>query len=410
MGRLLQINPVLRTSTSTGRIMQEIGDVAMAHGWESWVAYSYGRDGIKPCTSGLLPVGGKADVALHGLRTRLADAHGLGSAAATRRLVADIRRLQPDVIHLHNIHGYFLNYGILFDYLSRSGIPVVWTIHDCWMYTGHCFYYTAAGCDRWKTHCHDCPQRGAFPASWLADRSARNFDDKRHAFTSMPHDRLTIVPVSEWIRREMADSFMKDYPFRVIPNGIDTDVFRPRDDKQVRERYNLEDKKILLAVASIWTREKGLEDLKKVASMLQPGEVLVLVGALREAAGTLPAGVVTVERTENPEELAALYAAASVLLNPTWQDNYPTVNMEAVASGTPVVTYRTGGSPEALTPETGAVVAPGDVSGMLAEARRFAGAGRDACREACRARALACFRKQDRYEEYIHLYENITAR
>ena len=413
MGRLLQINPVLRTNTSTGRIVQEIGEVAMAHGWESYVAYSAGRDGDIACRSQKIPVGGKADVAFHGLLTRLCDAHGLGSAAATRRLVREIERLAPDVIHLHNLHGYFLNYKILFEYLARCNTPVVWTVHDCWLYTGHCYYYSAVGCDRWQSHCHTCPQRRRFPASWFIDRSRRNFEDKRAAFTAMPADRLTIVPVSEWLWGEMARSFMGGYRYEVIPNGIDTEAFCPRDEaarRAVRDKYALGDRCVILAVASIWSPEKGLDDLIRMANMLRPDEVLVVVGADRKTAAKLPSQAVPVARTANVAELSELYATAAALVNPTWQDNYPTVNMEAIASGTPVVTYRTGGSVEAVTDGTGYVVPQGDVAGMLEQVRRIAAAGPGAFSDTCRQYALAHFRKQDRYEAYIRLYESIAAR
>ena len=177
MKKLLQINPVIRINTSTGRIMQEIGQLAMKNGWESYIAYSYGRDGIKPCDSKLVPVGNKADVAWHGLITRLTDRHGLASEGATRAFIREIERIQPDIIHIHNIHGYFLNYRVLFDYLAKCDIPVVWTVHDCWLYTGHCYYYSYIGCNKWERECVHCPQRKLFPTSWWAARSTQNFRD-----------------------------------------------------------------------------------------------------------------------------------------------------------------------------------------------------------------------------------------
>ncbi len=223
--KLLQINPVVRLNTSTGRIMKEIGEIAVASGWESYIAYSGARDGVPSHSSQLIPVGNKPDLALHAVATRLFDAHGLVSRRATRQLIRRIRQIDPDVIHIHNVHGYWLNYPLLCRYLQESGKPVVWTVHDCWLYTGHCYYYSAARCERWQTGCGHCPQKRDFPASWLFDRSARNWLDKRRAFGSL--ERLTIVPVSDWIRREMSRSFLKDKEFRVIHNGIDLEVFRP---------------------------------------------------------------------------------------------------------------------------------------------------------------------------------------
>lgn len=410
MKKLLQINPVLRVSTSTGRIMQEIGELAMRNGWESYIAYSRGRDGIKSCTSKLVPVGNKWSVAWHGVKTRLLDAHGLASSKATRQFIKRIEQIKPDVIHIHNIHGYFLNYRILFDYLSKCDIPVVWTVHDCWLYTGHCYYYSYIQCNRWQTGCHDCPQRREFPASLWHDRSEKNYEDKRKAFTSMPKDRLIIVPVSEWIKSEMQQSFFRGYDFRVIHNGINTEVFRVYDSQETRKKYGLGNKHVLLGVASIWSKEKGLDDFIQMAKLLHEDEVIVLVGIKPEEKKKLPAGIVGIARTENIRQLAALYATADAFINPTWQDNYPTVNMEAIACGTPVVTYRTGGSVEAVTEETGFVVEQGDVRGLLEAARRVEQQGKAYYQNQCREYALAYFKKEDRYADYIRLYDELTMR
>lgn len=417
--KLLQINPVLRTSTSTGRIMKEIGELAIANGWESYVAYSKGRDGLPGSTSIPVPVGNKASVAWHGLQTRILDRHGLGSVLATKRFIEDIRRIGPDIIHIHNIHGYFLNYRILFDFLSHSGIQVIWTVHDCWLYTGHCYHYMYAGCDRWKTGCGHCPQRGKFPRSLFADRSARNFRDKRDAFCSMPEDRLTIVPVSDWMRSEMSESFLKDYRFQVIHNGIDTDVFSPQPalESEVRRCYGLGDRHVILGIASIWSEEKGLNDFVEMAARLDSDEVIVLVGMDRKQlddvlsrCGRIILGdrMVAVKRTADVHQLAGLYSTADVLVNPTWQDNYPTVNLEAISCGTPVVTYRTGGSIEAVAGDTGFVVEQGDIEGLVDAVRRVETLGKAHFRDACRSRAVKEFRKEDRYAEYIELYERLT--
>ncbi|WP_254178280.1 glycosyltransferase [Phocaeicola vulgatus] len=408
MKRLVQINPVVRVNTSTGRIMQEIGELAMQNGWESYLAYSYGRDGIKPCKSKLLPVGNRCSVAWHGVQTRLFDRHGLASGSATRTLVKRIEVLQPDVIHIHNIHGYFLNYKVLFDFLANCDIPVVWTIHDCWLYTGHCYYYSYVGCDRWKSGCHDCPQRREFPASWLFDRSRQNYRDKRAAFTSISPDRLTLVPVSEWIKGEMQQSFFSGYHFQVIHNGIDTNVFRGYDTSEIRMRYGLGDRHVLLGVASIWSREKGLDDFIKLSTLLREDEVIVLVGIKPEDKKRLPFNVVAVSRTENVHQLAELYSAAEAFVNPTWQDNYPTVNLEALACGTPVVTYRTGGSVEAVTDDTGFIVEQGDVEGLLDAFRIIVQHGKAYYEKRCREYALAHFRKEECYKDYLRLYDKLT--
>lgn len=407
-GRIVQINPVLRISTSTGRIMQEIGALAVSEGWRNWCAYGKGRDGLRACATETIPVGGRWSTAAHGLLTRAFDRHGLGSAAATRRFVRTLQEISPDIVHIHNIHGYFLNYPILFDYLANSDVKVVWTVHDCWLYTGHCYHYSFAGCDRWQSGCGDCPQRGEFPRSVIADRSRRNFIDKKKYFTSVPADRMVIVTVSEWMRGEMSRSFLRDYPFRVIHNGIDTSVFRPCGGGDVRARLGIApDKKIILGLASVWSAEKGLGDFISLSRLLAPDETIVMVGVDPKTARKLPAAIHCIRRTENIDMLAQLYSEATAFVNPTWQDNYPTVNLEAISCGTPVVTYRTGGSIEAITPDTGLVVDQGDVGGLLDAVRKIEALGKERFTQPCRQYALANFRKEDRYEEYLRLYEKL---
>lgn len=410
MKTLLQINPVLRVNTSTGRIMQEIGELAMQHGWRSCIAYGKGRDGIKSCQSEVIPVGNKWSTIWHGLETRLFDRHGLASNEATRLFVKQIQELKPDVIHIHNIHGYFLNYQILFDFLAKSNIPVIWTVHDCWLYTGHCYYYSYAGCNKWQTGCGHCPQKKEFPASWLIDRSHQNYEDKKQAFTSLPLDQLTIVPVSEWIREEMQHSFFRNNQFHVIHNGINTNIFNIYNPEQVKQKYGLNGKHILLGVASIWSREKGFDDCIQMTDLLHPDEMLVLVGVRPEQQKKLKKNMLGIPRTENIHQLAELYAAADAFINPTWQDNYPTVNLEAIACGTPVVTYRTGGSIEAITDQTGFIVPQGNVKEMLEAARLISQRGKAYYQQPCRTYALENFRKEDRYQDYLDLYDKLTER
>jgi glycosyltransferase involved in cell wall biosynthesis len=334
----------------------------------------------------------------------------LASNAATRKLIDEIKTLQPDIIHIHNVHGYFLNYKLFFEFLKGLDVPVIWTVHDSWIYTGHCYYYSSIQCDRWKIGCGKCPQQRKFPTSWFVDRSAANFEDKSISFNSIK-DKLTIVPVSEWIRGEMSYSFLKDCKYQVIHNGINLDVFDVQpDDKAVREKYGLGDKKIILGLASIWSKEKGWDDFVRMSEMLNEDEVIIMVGVSEEQQKRLPKNIVAIRRTENVRQLAELYSAATAFVNPTWQDNYPTVNLEAIACGTPVVTYRTGGSVEVITDDTGRIVEQGDVAGLLEAVRQIAEKGKVQYTVKCRAYALENFRKEDRYADYLKLYESLTAR
>lgn len=403
--KLLQINNVLRTSTSTGRIVREIGDLAVGRGNQSYIAYSRGRDGKLSCSSETLPVGNAVSVAWHGIVTRLTDRHGLASSAATRKLIRQMRVIGPDIVHLHNINGYFLDYRLLFRYLAESGIPVVWTVHDSWLYTGHCYYYSSIGCTKWQTGCGKCPQRKAFPSSLLIDRSRRNWLDKKKAFTSLCKDRMTVVAVSEWMKGELEKSFMKDYDIRVIRNGIDTSVFAPSGDRdRIRKRLGLGQKKTILGVAGIWSREKGLDDFIRMASLLDKDEAIILAGVDDAQKKILPENIIGIPRTSDAGTLAEIYSAADVFVNPTWQDNYPTVNLEAQSCGTPVVTYDTGGSPESVCSAAGAVRPKGDVPGLLDAARKLISRGKEYNGNICRRFATDNFRKQDRYADYFRLY------
>ncbi len=400
MKKLLQINPTVRESTSTGKIMREIGEMAISAGWESYIAYSGARDGIPPHSSKLVPVGSRLDLLGHFLATRLFDAHGLASRRATRKLIERIREIDPDIIHIHNVHGYFLNYPELFAYLAASGKPVIWTVHDCWLYTGHCYHYASAGCDRWQTECHDCPCKTRFPASYGLDRSRRNFRLKKQCFTSLPN--FTLVVVSDWMKSELAKSFLADVPCLTIHNGIDTQVFAPEESLADGGVY-------YLAVASIWLKEKGLEDLAELAGQLSPDERLVVVGKMSESQKrSLPEKVETIERTADVRTLVRLYSGATALVNPTWQDNYPTVNLESISCGTPVVTYRTGGSVESVTPETGYIVEKGDVKGMYGCLQQIRQQDREAWRRSCRDHALRHFDKSTALDAYLQLYESLS--
>ena len=407
--KLLQINPVVRENTSTGKIMRGIGDLAISSGWESYIAYSRARDGIIPHTSKLIPVGDKADLAIHALETRLLDAHGLASKRATRELIRRIEDISPDIIQIHNVHGYFLNYPMLCDFLGESGIPVVWTAHDCWLFTGHCYHYSSAGCYRWKTGCYSCPLKTSFPASWLLDRSDRNYELKKKSLTGMKN--LHLVAASEWMKKEMSESFLSGVPCTVIHNGIDLYVFKPSNNEQTKGKYGINTPHYVIAVASIWLKEKGFDDLMRLAGILDEDNTLVMVGRMtKKQEKVLPGNVIHIPRTSDATALAELYSGAVAFLNPTWQDNYPTVNLEAIACGTPVITYRTGGSPESVTDKTGFIVEQGDIDGIAKIINNIIGNNSYLYGLNCREYALAHFDKEKCFREYIDLYESLAAR
>ena len=305
-------------------------------------------------------IGSDSGVKAHALKARLLDDSGFGSRFATERFLDWVRTYDPDIIHLHNIHGYYLHVGLLFDYLRTCGKRILWTLHDCWAFTGHAAYCDSENCEKWKTGCSRCPKDWDYPKSYL-DRSRRNYTRKQALFTGIPN--LELVTPSQWLAGLCKESFLKKYPVTVIHNGINTDVFHPVDSSSLRQKLGLTGKRVILGVAALWEKRKGLEDFFTLANYLTPDERIVLVGLSEKQKQNLPPRILGLSRTNSAQELAAFYSMADVYLNPTYEDNYPTTNLEAIACGTPVVTYATGGSPESAI-LYGTVVQKGDVEAL----------------------------------------------
>lgn len=401
MKKLLQINSVVN-SGSTGRIAEEIAHTAIASGWESYIAF--GRN-ERYSESNLIRIGNDLGIKMHGLQTRLFDRHGLGSVKSTKLFIQQVDKIKPDIIHLHNIHGYYINIEILFNYLSKVDVPVVWTLHDCWSITGHCTHFSYVGCEKWRTKCYSCPQKNEYPASLFIDRSEKNYILKNELFNSLSN--LTLVPVSQWLSDILKDSFLQKYPSSVINNGINTSVFKPTGNNEFRERYGLQNKFILLGVAGIWSQRKGLEDFIELSKTLGADYQIILVGLTRKQKDQLPVEILGIERTESVEELAELYASSDVYINTTYEDTFPTTNLESLACGTPVITYNTGGSPESIDESTGIVVEQGNISKLVEAIRVIKDNGKQYYSDACVNRVNRLFKKEDRYKEYIDLYESL---
>jgi len=397
--KLLQINTTLNT-TSTGRIAEEIGICAIEQGYESYAAYS--RIGPGGSRSQTIKIGSELDSYLHGVKTRVLDRHGFGSSGATRELVEKIREIDPDVIGMHNLHGYYLNVEILFHYLKEVQKPVVWTFHDCWPFTGHCCYFDRVGCEKWKSECNSCPLKTYYPASYGLDSSTKNFHQKRELFTGL--ENLTIVTPSRWLKELVEQSFLQEYPVEVIHNGIDLETFKPGT-KHLPEEVKKISEKIILGVASVWDDRKGLLEFEKLSSLLDDEYRIVLVGLSEEQIGKLPDAITGIARTENVQQLASLYSVAHGFVNPTLSDNFPTTNIEALACGTPVITYITGGSPEAVDERTGFVVDQGDLEAVIKAIEKISESGPDSYRDPCRTKAVENYNKEDRYRDYVRLYE-----
>ncbi len=358
--RVAFINAVCGTG-STGKIVTGLLQSVRAAGGDGRIFFGVGEaHGVAPGDA--VRFGSRADYYAHNALSRLTDHAGCYSAGATRRLIAAIKIYDPDLIHLHNLHGYYLNTDLLFSYLKNCGKPVVWTLHDCWAFTGHCTHFSAADCGQWKTGCVRCTQLRRYPQCLLWGDVRRNWMRKRAAFTSL--ERLTLVTPSQWLAQTVQQSFLGKYEVLPIPNGIDTEIFRPRE-SDVRTRLGLcEEEKLVLAVASVWNARKGLDDLAALAPQLPESWRLLVVGVREDQCAALPPSVLTMGRTASQTELAQLYTAADVFVNPSYEETMGLTTAEALACGTPAVVYDRTAVPEVVDGKSGVVVPAGDIEAL----------------------------------------------
>lgn len=385
---------------STGNIMLEIAETAENGGYTAAVCYPQSRDNSRKQKEKDLIIGTRFSRNIHLMLAEITGLNGCFSYFSTMKLLKKLDKLKPDIIHLHNLHNCYINLSLLFKYIKKHNIKTVWTLHDCWAFTGHCPHFDMIGCDKWKTGCYSCPQYKEYPKS-LFDNSKIMYRLKRKWFSGVKN--MTIVTPSEWLASLVKESYLKDYPVKVINNGIDLNVFKPTE-SDFREKYALENKYIVLGVAFGWGKRKGLDVFIELAKRLDKGKYkIVLVGTDDNIDKLLPDNIISIHRTQNQTELAEIYTAADVFANPTREENYPTVNMESVACGTPVVTFNTGGSPEMLDETCGAAVAKDDNDAMYNEIIRICEA-KPYSMEACIKKAKG-FDKNEKFGEYIRLYE-----
>ena len=356
--KVLMINSVCGIR-STGRICTDLATALEEKGHV--VRIAYGRESVPAeYKKYAVRIGSDAGVKMHGLKARLFDASGFGSKKATEEFVKWVKEYDPDVIHLHNLHGYYINIEVLFDYLRTCGKRIIWTLHDCWAFTGHSAYCDAVDCEKWKTGCYDCPLLRNYPVSY-SDRSKSNWNKKRKCMTGIPD--MTLVTPSEWLARLTGESFLKDYPVKVINNGIDTSQFYPLE-SDIKDKLGISDKKMLLGVATTWSDMKGWQDYLKLADMLDERYRIVMLGLTEKQIESLPQNIIGVERTNNIKELVMMYSAADVLLNLSYCESYGMTNIEAQQCGTPVITYAAGGCVETAGPES-VIVEKGNVESVV---------------------------------------------
>lgn len=393
------INSVFKYG-STGNICMEIEQALAAHGDVGRVAY--GRIGTNNEKGDGYVISNKLDLLSHVLYTRLTDKHGLHSKCVTRRLLQDIQKFEPDVIHLHNIHGYYLNYELLFEFLKEYKRPVVWTLHDCWAFTGHCAHFDANHCEKWKTHCEECKLRGEYPKSWYADKSSQNFNLKKKLFTDLSN--LYLVTPSKWLAGVVKESFLRKYPVEVIYNGIDLKKFYPRSGKKFRDSIGAAEKIIILGVASVWTEKKGLQDFVELQDYLDENYQIVLVGISEKQRQMIPESIYCISRTDSVEELAVIYSAADVYFNASVEETMGLTTVEALACGVPVVVYNKTAVPEVVPEGGGIILEAGNILQVKKAVDKLANTDRN---RTAYSEMVYSFRKESQYEKYIEVYESI---
>ncbi len=389
--KIVQLN-VTCGSGSTGKICLAVSELLWQKGAENYILYSEGQSdyeyGIK-YTDGL-------NIKVQALKSRVLGNYGFNSKAITKNLISELEKINPDIVHLHNLHGHGCNLEMLFGYFREKNIKLYWTFHDCWAFTGYCPHFDMAGCDKWQTQCKNCPQKGAY--SFFFDRSEMLYNRKKDLFTGL---NLTIITPSHWLASLVKKSFLGSYEVRVINNGIDLDVFKERQ-STFRQKHGLEDKFLILGVAFNWDERKGLDVFTQLARTLPKDCRIVLIGTNEAVRRSLPENITAIDRTENQQELSEIYSSADVFVNATREDTFPTVNIEALACGTPVVTFDTGGSGEIIDESCGIKVQKNDTK-ALTEAILYVKENRPFTKENCRKRAEQ-FKAEDKFREYVENY------
>lgn len=401
--KVLQINSVSNYG-STGRIAESIGKKIIDNGGRSIVAY--GRT-ANPGISETIKIGTKRDQVWHLLQTRIFDAHGFHSTGATKELIARIKAYNPDIIHLHNLHGYYLNVDVLFEFLETYNKPVVWSLHDCWAFTGHCCYYERVQCDKWKNGCGNCPLKFLYPESFVFDNSGKNFNRKKQIFNQLPN--LHIVTVSKWLEGQVSQSFLKGYPVRTIYNGINLEIFTPKSQHKLKEQYGFTTKKVILGVANEWSDGKGYSLFFELSIIMPDDWQIMLVGLNEKQVKNLPKNITGITRTKNQDELADLYNLADVFVTPSIAETFGMVAAEAMACGTPCVVNNSSALPELVTDEVGVVVNERTANAYLAAIEKVLEIGKPEYKNNCVNRATEFFGIDRQLNAYYSLYEELTA-
>ncbi|MBE6751103.1 MAG: glycosyltransferase [Ruminococcaceae bacterium] len=387
---------------STGNIMLNIAETARLSGYSVKVAYRQSRSVTANEKEEEIQIGNSFYGLTHRIIGEYLGLEGFGSIISTSKLIKEIKNFNPDIIHLHILHGWYLNLPLLFSFLAKYNKKVVWTMHDCWAFTGHCPHFEYVKCNKWQTGCRDCPQYREYPYSRI-DTSKFLYKCKRKYFTAIKN--LTVVTPSQWLADLIEKSYLQNAKIQVINNGIDLNVFKSVE-SNFRELNNInENANLILGVAFEWTDKKGIDIFKKLSNDLSDNYKIVLIGTTEETEKDLPQNIIKIRRTSSKDELASIYSSADLFVNPTREETFPTVNMEALACGTPVLTFKTGGSPEIIDKKCGSVVECDDYENLKSEIIRICET-KPFLSFDCTDRAKS-FDMNDKFKEYVKLYETI---
>lgn len=397
--KIVQINSV-SGSGSTGRIVEGISLLLDNKGYENYIFYGIG----KAKKNNAFKFGNEFSKYVHIIKTRIFGKHGFYSKQQTKKLINKLKEIKPDIIHLHNIHGHYVDVKLLFEFIKKTNVLIIWTLHDCWSFTGHCAYFDYVNCSKWKTECNKCPALRQYPNSLIFDRSKSSYYDKKSLFTNVLN--LQIVTPSKWLSNLVKLSFLKEYSTHVINNGVDLNIFKPNMNKVFRLKHNLIDKYIILGVSNIWEERKGLNYFLELSKILLPDEVIVLVGIDKFKEKNQNEKIVIIPRTNSIIELSHIYADADVFLNPTLEDNFPTTNIESISCGTPVVTFETGGSGESIIENCGIVLKEKTTSALRSAIDIMRSREKSYYVDKCREHAINNYDMNVKFDEYVSLYEN----
>jgi glycosyltransferase involved in cell wall biosynthesis len=397
--KILQIN-LVNGSKSTGRTTIELTDYLNSNGHQAYVACSFGLGKDYE-----YQIGTSIGKRLHSLFSRIFGNQGYYSKFSTSKLIKYIDELKPDVVHLRNLHGNYINLNILFDYISRKNLPTVITLHDTWFYTGKCCFYTEANCFKWQKECGNCPQLRRDNPSWFVDKTKSNLLDKKNWLKNIP--RLAVIGVSDWITDESRKSILKsaNIIYRIY-NWIDLDEFQPVESFGLRSSLGLEEQFIIIGVASKWGERKGLSSFIELSQMISDKMKIILIGKIEDKF-TLPSNIISIPETHSKKELAQYYSLADVFITFSKEESFGKVTAEALACGTPAIVYDSTANSEIVSEECGYVVDSGNIKKVVEKIKEIELRGKKVYSDNCRKFVTKNFNKEDRIKDYLEIYNKI---